>query len=116
MCVCVCLCVCVCVCVCLCVCVCVCVYVCVCVCVCVYVCVCVCLCVCVCVCDTLEKRRLYISLCNFYNIYNNYVCCNILEGFHTSLSHIRGNTCCVFAPFCKASVRTIFFTLKLLPL
>jgi hypothetical protein len=67
-------------------------------------------------CDTLEKRRLYISLCNFYNIYNNYVCCNILEGFHTSLSHLRGNTCRLFVPFCKTSVRKNFFTLRLLPL
>ena len=31
------------------------------------------------------KRRLYISLCNFYNFYNNYVCCNILEGFHITI-------------------------------
>ena len=38
-------------------------------------------------CDTLEKRRLYISLSNFYKRYNNYVCCNILDGFYTSLTH-----------------------------
>ena len=31
-------------------------------------------------CDTLEKRRLYISLCNFYNIYDNYVVI-YLKGF-----------------------------------
>ena len=50
------------------------------------------------ICATLEKRRLFISLCNFYNIYNNFVCCNILEGFHTGLSHLRGNTCRLFVP------------------
>ena len=63
-------------------------------------------------CDTLEKRRLYISLCNFYNIYNN-VSCYILEGFHTSLAHLRGNTCRLFVSFCKTSVRKNFFTLRL---
>ena len=67
-------------------------------------------------CDTLEKRRLYISLCNLYNIYNNYVCCNILEGFHTSLSHLRGNPCRLFVPFCETSVCKQNFTLGLLPL
>ena len=67
-------------------------------------------------CDTLEKRRLYTSLCNFYNILNNYVCCNMLVGFHTSHSHLSGNTCSLFVPVFKTSVRENFFTLTLLPL
>ena len=67
-------------------------------------------------CDTLEKRRLYISLSNLYNFYNNYVCCDILERFQTSFSHLRGNTCRLFLPFCTTSVRKNIFTFSLLPL
>ena len=34
---------------------------------------------------------------------------NILKRFHTSLSHLRGNTCRLFVLFCKTSVRKKFY-------
>ena len=65
-------------------------------------------------CDTLELRRLQLSLCTFYNIYRKHVCCDVLDNFRPGALYLRGNSCRLYVPFCKTKVRKEFFTFKLL--
>ena len=60
-------------------------------------------------CDASEKRRLYVSLYTFYNIYNKHVCCNILENCAAGVSHLRGNSCRLHITYCKTSICENFY-------
>jgi Reverse transcriptase (RNA-dependent DNA polymerase) len=66
--------------------------------------------------DSLELRRIVLSLCTFYNVYHGYVSCNILNDFLPAPMYLRGNRCRLFLPFCKSKVRKEYFTFKILPL
>ena len=64
--------------------------------------------------DTLELRRLILSLCVFYDIYYGHVYCNVLTNFTVPMLTLRGNDHRLFIPFCKSNVRKNFFKFRML--
>ncbi len=68
--------------------------------------------------QTIEYRRLVLSLTMFYNVYHENVSCNVLSNqiFNCISENLRGNSCRMFIPFCKSSVRKSFFAFKMLPI
>ena len=66
--------------------------------------------------STLEYRRITMSLSIFYQIFHNFVSCNVLHNFNPPHVQLRGHSKQIFIPFCKTSVRKNFFTIRMLPL
>lgn len=64
--------------------------------------------------DTLEYRRLILSLTAFYNVYYGHVSCNILHNYVRPALQLRGHNHRLFIPFCKTSIRKSFFTSRML--
>ena len=64
--------------------------------------------------ESLEKRRMILSMCVFYDIYYGHVHCNILDNFRVPVLSLRGNDCRLFMPFCKTNIRKIFFSFRIL--
>jgi ribonuclease P/MRP protein subunit RPP40 len=64
--------------------------------------------------DSLEYRRMILSLTTFYNIYYNHVSCNILRDYVQPVLQLRGHSKRLFVPFCKTSIRKNFFSLRML--
>jgi hypothetical protein len=65
-------------------------------------------------CNSLEYRRLILSLTTFYNIYNGHVSCNVLHNYVTPALQLRGHSHRLFVPFCKTNIRKNFFSLRML--
>ena len=63
----------------------------------------------------LEHRRVLLSLRTFYDIYHNFVCCNILDYFvcHNTGHVLRCHSHKLFIPFCKTNMRKNFLSLRL---
>ena len=64
--------------------------------------------------DTLEHRRLVLSLCMFKKIFHGFVHCDILKKFQVPSRQLRSHKYKLFVPFCKSKVRYNFFSLKML--
>jgi ribonuclease P/MRP protein subunit RPP40 len=65
---------------------------------------------------SIERSRFVSCLTMFYNIYNKFVCCNILNNFTSSeyMLSLRGHNKRLMIPFCRSSIRKNYFTYRFL--
>jgi hypothetical protein len=69
--------------------------------------------------QSIKRSRCVSSLTMFYSVFNNFVCCDVLNDLKSSVhnnNNLRRPKHYIHTPFCRSTVRKNFFTFRTLPL